>query len=171
MYRSSIAGVISCATWSALAESAASSASGAVEIAVAGLTMKSNGGAGSSPPPMIGTAPPRSASRIATPIATSAMGTISNASGTRRFFFAPRCTRLGVTEGGSVLVAKTREGYPCPGPLATEVRWRSSEGAPGRLVGRGFRMTDRTERDDDPGRIGRSSAELVAFEPTASPAT
>ena len=79
MYRSSIAGVISCATWSALAESAASSASGAVEIAVAGLTMKSNGGAGSSPPPMIGTAPPRSASRIATPIATSTMGTISNA--------------------------------------------------------------------------------------------
>src|SRR6266508_304422 len=145
-----MAGVISCATWSALAESAASSASGAVETAVAGLAMKSNGGAGSSPAPMIGTAPPPSASRIATPIATSTMGTISNANGKRRLFFAPRCTRLGVTEGGSVLVAKTGEGYRCPGPLATEVGWRSSEGAPGRLVGRGFRMTDRAEHDGDP---------------------
>ena len=52
-------GVISCATSSALAESVVWSASGAVGIAVAGLTMKSNGGAGSSPPPMIGPPPPR----------------------------------------------------------------------------------------------------------------
>jgi len=37
---------------------------------------------------------------------------------------APRCARLGVTEGGSVLVAKTREGYPCPGPLATTDRMK-----------------------------------------------
>jgi hypothetical protein len=46
---------------------------------------------------------------------------MSNASGTRRFFFAPRWTRLGVTEGGSVLVAKTREGYRWSGAVATQV--------------------------------------------------
>jgi hypothetical protein len=62
---------------------------------------------------------------------------MSNDSGRRRFLLSPRWTRLGVTEGGSVLVAKTREGYKCSGPVATEVGWRCSEGAPGRLVGRG----------------------------------
>src|SRR5918994_3311952 len=94
---------------------------------------------------MIEPPPPRVASRIAAPIATSTTGTISTASGRRRFLFAPRCTRLGVTEGGSVLVAKTREGYPCPGRVATPVRWRSSEGAPGRLVGTGSAMTERAD--------------------------
>jgi NhaA family Na+:H+ antiporter len=41
-----------------------------------------------------------------------------------------------------VLVAKTREGYRWAGAVATQVRWRCSEGAPGRLVGTGFTMTD-----------------------------